>query len=147
LIYRGRQLRYRVQQNGDVIYSLAGRAVIQDMGNSVMLLQTDRVTIEAALRLAQAKFGDQLKLAGSVEFQERVARVAAETGLMVRFDNEHAEQVRQQRTATVVSHRALERRFAGTHANTPRAEKATEAAQRPAPGRPENPNIDNELER
>jgi hypothetical protein len=148
LIYRGRQLRYRVQQNGDVIYSLAGREVIQDKGNSVMLLQTDRVTIEAALRLAQAKFGEQLKLSGSAKFQERAARVAAEAGLTVRFENLHAEQGRQQRAAEVAAQRAAGRQHVGTHKESPlETSKRTNLPLRPALDSPSNLTGEKDLER
>jgi hypothetical protein len=111
LFYRGREVRFRVRQNGDVIYSLAGRVMIEDKGESVKLLRTERVAIEAALRLAQAKFGDRLKLSGPTEFQERAARIAAEAGLNVRFDNKQAEQIRDQRAVELASQRAAGRRF------------------------------------
>ncbi|AOY97811.1 hypothetical protein BKK79_38555 (plasmid) [Cupriavidus sp. USMAA2-4] len=111
LFYRGREVRFRVRQNGDVIYSLAGRVMIEDKGESVRLLRTERVAIEAALRLAQAKFGDRLKLSGPAEFQERAARIAAEAGLHVRFDNRRAEQIREQRAAELASQREAGRRF------------------------------------
>jgi hypothetical protein len=119
LLYRGRQVRYRVQHNGDVIYSLGGRAIMHDKGETVMLLQTDRLAVEAALRLAQAKFGDQLKLSGSAEFQERASRIAAEAGLNVRFDNKRAEQIREQRAAELASQRAAGKRSLHTLAKTP----------------------------
>lgn len=109
LFYRGKQVRYRVFQNGDVIYSLAGRPIMQDKGNSIMLLQTDRHAIEAALRLAHAKFGDKLSLSGSAEFQERAAKIAAEAGLNVRFDNRLTEQIREQRAAELAGRRARTR--------------------------------------
>lgn len=111
LFYRGREVRFRVRQNGDVIYSLAGKVMIEDRGESLILLRTERVAIEAALRLAQAKFGDRLKLSGSAEFQERAARIAAEARLNVRFDNKHAEQIREQIATELASQRAVGRHF------------------------------------
>lgn len=138
LIYRGRHLRYRVQKYGDVIYSFAGRAVIRDTGSSVILLRSDRVTIETSLRLAEAKFGAQLKLSGRADFQERVARIAAEVGLRVRFDNRHAEEVRQQRAGEVESERFAGRRFVETHSTTqPKADKSVGTGQRPVPSSPD----------
>jgi hypothetical protein len=148
LIYRGRQLRHRVQQDGDVIYSLAGRAVIQDKGSSVMLLQTDRMTIEAALRLAQAKFGDQLKLSGSAEFQERAALIAAEAGLTVRFDNQHAEEVRQRRAVEMTSVRAIGRPVVEMRAvEPPKAGKSATGAQHSTPSRGGRRDNEKEIER
>jgi hypothetical protein len=146
LLYRGRQVRYRVQHNGDVIYSLAGRAILHDKGDTVLLLQTDRLAIETALRLAQAKFGDQLKLSGSAEFQEQAARIAAEAGLNVRFDNKHAEQIREQRAAEIASQRAAGRRYLETQATTPaRGGAPGSAAQEPTrsgPGQATRPQSD-----
>lgn len=152
LLYRGRQVRYRVQHNGDVIYSLAGRAIMHDKGDSVMLLQTDRLTIEASLRLAQAKFGDQLKLSGEAEFQARAARIAAEAGLNVRFDNKDAERIREQRAAELSSQRAAGRRFLETQAKTPStSEKPASSSHLPVrrdPGTlPPAPDRDKDIER
>jgi hypothetical protein len=152
LLYRGRQVRYRVQHNGDVIYSLAGRAIMHDKGNSVMLLQTDRLTIEASLRLAQTKFGDQLKLSGSAEFQARAARIAAETGLNVGFDNKDAERIREQRAAELFSQRAAGRRFLETQPKTPSSgDKPAGSGRQPVrrePGAsPQAPDRDKDIER
>jgi hypothetical protein len=131
LFYRGRQVRHRVYQNGDVVYSLAGRPALQDKGDSIMLLRTDRVAIEAALRLGQEKFGNSLSLSGSAEFQERAARIAAEIGLEVRFDNKQAEQIRQQRAAELAARRA--------HGRSPGA-----SPKAPLPGTSREPEIDRE---
>jgi hypothetical protein len=130
LFYRGRQVRHRVYQNGDVFYSLAGRPALQDKGDSIMLLRTDRVAIEAALALGQEKFGNRLSLSGSAEFQERAARIAAEIGLEVRFDNKHAEQIRQQRAAELADRRG---RSTGQPGAGPKP---------PLPGESREPDID-----
>lgn len=114
LIYRGRQVRYRVHLDGDVVYSLAGRPIIQDKGNSLLLLQTDRLAIETALQLAHMKFGTNLKLSGPAEFQERAARIAAEAGLDVRFDNSFAEEVRELRASELATQHAVRRRIIET---------------------------------
>lgn len=111
LIYRGRQVRYRVHLDGDVVYSLAGRAIIQDKGNSLLLLHTDRLAIETALQLAHMKFGTNFKLSGPAEFQERAARIAAEAGLDVRFDNGFAEHVRELRASELAAQQTGRRRI------------------------------------
>jgi hypothetical protein len=108
-LYRGRQVRYHVHRDGDVVYSLGGRAIIQDKGNSVLLLQTDHLAVETALQLAHAKFGTNLKLSGPVEFQERAARIAAEAGLDVRFDDDRAEKVREHRALELAAQRPVRR--------------------------------------
>jgi hypothetical protein len=133
LFYRGRQVRHRVYQNGDVVYSLAGRPALQDKGDSIMLLRTDRVAIEAALRLGQEKFGNSLSLSGSTEFQERAARIAAEIGLEVRFDNKHTEQIRQQRASELAGRRGR-----------PTAQPSTGSPKPPLPGPSREPDIDRE---
>ncbi|MGJ7915541.1 LPD7 domain-containing protein [Massilia sp. LXY-6] len=114
LFYHGRQVRYRVHLNGDVVYSLGGRPIIQDKGDSVLLLQADHLSIETALQLAHAKFGTNLKLSGPVEFQERAARIAAEAGLNVRFDNQLAEEVRELRASEMATQRTTRRRVIET---------------------------------
>lgn len=148
LLYRGRQVRYRVHLDGDVVYSIAGREIIQDKGDSVVLLQTDRLAIETALRLAQGKFGNSLKLSGSVEFQERAARIAAEAGLDVHFDNKRAEEKRAQRAGELAAQRDAGRRYterqvrplAGSSKDTPEARQPTRetpAKSQPSPDEPE----------
>lgn len=111
VLYRGRQVHYRVHLDGDVVYLVAGREIIHDKGDSVVLLQTDRFAIETALRLAQGKFGSSLKLSGAAEFQERAARFAAEAGLDVHFENRRAEEIREQRAAELASQRDAGRRY------------------------------------
>lgn len=152
LLYRGRQVQYRVHLDGDVVYSIAGREIIHDKGDSVVLLQTDRFAIETALRLAQGKFGNSLKLSGSAEFQERAARLAAEAGLDVRFDNTRAEEIRAQRAAELASQRDAGRRYVESQARSqPRGvegvpdplQLARKAPDRVNPGQaPDEPEIE-----
>lgn len=106
IFYRGRDVRFRVHINGDVVYSLGGRAVIEDRGSRLVMLQTDRFAIEAGLRLAHAKFGSILIVSGPKEFKERAALVAAETGLDVTFEDQGLERIREQRAASLASQRA-----------------------------------------
>lgn len=89
-------LKYEVSRGGEVTYKMHGLDVIKDVGKRVDLLQTDDLTIETALRLAQAKFGSKLKLTGSREFQERVALVAAQQGLRVEFVDPAINRIMQQ---------------------------------------------------
>jgi hypothetical protein len=106
------------------------------------------MTIEAALRLAQAKFGDQLKLSGSAEFQERAALIAAEAGLTVRFDNQHAEEVRQRRAVEMISVRAIGRPVVEARAvEPPKAGKSATVAQHSTLGRGGRRDNEKEIER
>lgn len=106
MFYRGKEMRHLVHKNGDVLYTLGGRAIIQDNGDKLLMLQTDRVAIEAALRLGEAKFGNVLALTGPKEFQERAARIAAEAGIKVTFYDKNLEAIREQRGAELASERA-----------------------------------------
>lgn len=80
-----RSMSYQVHKNGDVTYKRNGVDVLRDAGQRVEMLQMDDQSIETGLRFAQQKFGAKLTLTGSQEFQERVARIAAEQGLKVEF--------------------------------------------------------------
>lgn len=106
MIYRGKEMRHLIHKNGDVVYTLGGRAIIQDNGDKLLMLQTDRVAIEAALRLGEAKFGKVLALTGPKDFQERAARIAAESGIKVTFYDKNLEAIREQRAAELASERA-----------------------------------------
>jgi len=107
MIYRGKEMRHVVHSNGDVVYTLSGRAIIQDKGEKLVVLQNDRAAIEAALRLGQAKYGDVLVLTGPKDFQERAAVIAAEAGLNISFTDKRVEAVRQHRASELASDRAL----------------------------------------
>jgi predicted transcriptional regulator len=106
MIYRGKEMRYIVHNNGDVVYTLSGRAIIQDKGDKLVLLQNDRAAIEAALRLGEAKYGNVLMLTGPKDFQERAAVIAAEAGMSISFTDKRVEAVRQHRASELASERA-----------------------------------------
>ena len=106
IFYRGKDIKFRVHLNGDVVYSLNGRAIIEDRGSKLMMLQTDRFAIEAGLRLAEAKFGSIIILSGPKNYQERAALVAAEAGVNVTFENKRLESIREHRVAELESQRA-----------------------------------------
>lgn len=88
ILYRAPQLTYTVLASGEVLYRQDDRDMVQDEGASVLVLERERAAIETGLRLAQIKFGDELKLSGSRVYQEQAARVAAIAGLRVHFDDE-----------------------------------------------------------
>ncbi len=114
MFYRGKKIRYLAHKNGDVVYSLAGRAIIQDKGDKLLMLQTDRLAIETALRLAHAKSGGVLTLTGPREFQDRTARIAAKANVKATFQDRRREEIRQQRgseRAQRAEHRELGGKF------------------------------------
>ncbi|OIQ74636.1 hypothetical protein GALL_437090 [mine drainage metagenome] len=86
-----------VEINGDITYSQHGRAVLRDEGQSIAVLdQESEEAIAAALLLAREKFGINLRLTGSPEFQRRVVAVAVEQGIAVRFIDPQLDAIRQQ---------------------------------------------------
>ncbi|MEF2270584.1 LPD7 domain-containing protein [Janthinobacterium sp. LS2A] len=116
-----------------MVYSLAGRAIIQDKGDKLLMLQTDRMAIETALRLAHAKFGDVLTVSAPKDFQERTACIAAEAGVQITFQNRKLEEIRQRQASELASERtkrAEQRELGG---------KFIDQQRRPAPAAPEVP--------
>lgn len=96
---------FMVARNGDVTYSQAGRDALRDRGRAVDVFTRDDATIEAALRLAQQKFGRRLTVAGDAGFEGRVAAVAARAGLQVEFSDPRLnETVRRLLTQNTSSH-------------------------------------------
>ncbi|WP_062174015.1 LPD7 domain-containing protein [Burkholderia sp. PAMC 26561] len=106
IIYRAPYLSYEVHRDGAVTYRHDGRSVVRDHGLAVRVLQTDRAAVEAALRLAHAKFGPALKLQGPVEMQREAAKVAAEAGLYVEFSDNSLNDIMQARRVELIGDRA-----------------------------------------
>jgi hypothetical protein len=105
IIYHAPQLTYEVHPDGDVTYRHDGRSVVRDHGSAVRVLKTDRAAVEAALRLAQAKFGPVLKLQGPVKLQREAARIAAEAGLYVEFSDHSLNNIMQGRRVELIADR------------------------------------------
>jgi co-chaperonin GroES (HSP10) len=101
-------LKFEVNRGGEVTYKMYGLDVIKDVGKRVNLLQTDDLTIETALRLAQAKFGSKLTLTGSRDFQERVAMIAAQQGLTVEFVDPAINRIMQQHKQDLATQRDMQ---------------------------------------
>ena len=86
-----------VEINGDVTYSMRGCPVLRDEGLFVAVLdQNSEEAIAAALLLAREKFGQNLTLTGSQEFQRHVAAVAVAHGIAVTFVDPQIEAIRLQ---------------------------------------------------
>lgn len=93
-------LVHHVEINGDVTYSHDGRAVLRDEGQHVAVLdQNSEEAIAAGLLLAREKFGQNLTLTGSPEFQRRVVAVAAAQGIPVKFIDPTLEAMRLEQIA------------------------------------------------
>jgi len=90
-------LAHSVERNGDITYRQYGRAVLRDEGPHLAVLdENSEVTITAALLLGREKFGTNLTLTGSPEFQRRVVAVAVAQGIPVKFVDPQLEAIRQQ---------------------------------------------------
>lgn len=88
-----------VSVNGDVTYSRDGHAVLRDEGQHIAVLdQNSDEAITAALLLGREKFGTNLTLSGSQEFQRRVVEVAVAQGIQVKFIDPQLETLRMQLT-------------------------------------------------
>jgi len=98
-------LTHEVHRNGDVTYRHDGRDVVRDRGPTVQVLKMDRDAMETGLRLAQAKFGTALQLAGSEAFQREAARVAVDAGLQIRFSDDHLNRIMMDRLAERIAER------------------------------------------
>ena len=86
-----------VSINGDVTYSQNGRDVLRDEGQHVAVLdQNSEEAIAAGLLLAREKFGPNLTLTGSPEFQRRVVAVAVAQGIPIKFVDPKLEAIRLQ---------------------------------------------------
>ncbi|SDK52955.1 MobA/MobL family protein [Methylophilus rhizosphaerae] len=101
-------LKFEINRGGLVTYKIRGVDVIKDTGKQVDLLKTDALTVEAALKLAQAKFGNKLTLSGPREFQERAALVAAQKGLRVEFTDHSINQLMNKYKGELEMQRHLE---------------------------------------
>ncbi len=94
-----KMLTYWVEINGDITYSLDGRAVLRDEGPHLAVLdEHNEEVIAAGLLLASEKFGPHLGLTGSAEFQRRVVRVAVAQGIAIKFVDPNLEAMRLQLT-------------------------------------------------
>jgi Large polyvalent protein-associated domain 7 len=92
-----KMLTHSIEINGDITYSQHGRAVLRDEGRYLAVLdEHSEEAIAAALLLAREKFGANLTLTGSAEFQRRVVAVAVARGIAVQFVDLQLETTRQQ---------------------------------------------------
>lgn len=97
-----------VVKGGDVVHRRGGRDLLADRRDRVDVLQTDNDTIERGLRVAQRKFyGQALTVYGDENFQEKVARVAAEAGLKVEFANARLSKIMEDRKVELVGETAV----------------------------------------
>lgn len=95
-----RSLAHTVERNGDVTFRQGGRAILRDEGRHLAVLdENSNDAIAAGLLIAQQKFGGNLSLTGSLEFQRRAVQVAVDRGIDVKFVDPHLESLRKQLVA------------------------------------------------
>ena len=86
-----RSMAYSVDDAGNVTYyadKSKQRALLIDSGKTIDVMQAkDGQAVEAGLRLAVQKFGNNLKIDGSKEFKQQVIEFALKAGLQVTFEN------------------------------------------------------------
>lgn len=91
-----RHLAYRIDRHGQITYTLAHGGQIEDNGHRLRVGDASKASVEAALRLAQARYGSALHITGSDAFKRQVVRAAVAGKLRVTFDDPILEAQRQQ---------------------------------------------------
>ncbi|KQN65202.1 hypothetical protein ASF04_20020 [Duganella sp. Leaf61] len=84
-----------VTKKGTLIYRF-GASVVRDDGARLDVARgATQAELEAALRLAMARYGHRISVTGSEQFKEHIARAAAAAHLSVSFDDDALERRRQ----------------------------------------------------
>ena len=84
-----------ITKHGTIIYRVGLSAVRDDGTRLQVSREVTNDGIDAALRLAIQKYGTTIAVAGSDAFKDRVAQVAGQSRLTIRFDDPRLEQQRQ----------------------------------------------------
>lgn len=133
-----RTLTHVVQRNGDVTYRQHGHAVLRDEGRHLAVLdENNEDAIVVGLLLAREKFGTNLTLTGSSEFQRRVVAVAVAHGIHVKFVDPRLDAIRQQ----LVDDKYKPTRITAITAPATPADEAAAIAHQVAPTPPPAPSL------
>jgi hypothetical protein len=93
-----------------VVYkSLDGDTRMIDQGHRIVVKDSHDDTLEAALRVASAKYRNQITITGTAEFRERAARMAVQLGINVK-DADLQGTARDEHDKREASRRRLDRR-------------------------------------
>ncbi len=85
-----------VTKDGTVIHRF-GKSAIRDDGEALQVARgSNRAGLEAVLRMAVYRYGENIAVNGSDDFKERIARVAASSNLKVTFNDAALEARRQE---------------------------------------------------
>ena len=94
------QLVQVLGKNKEITYQLHGRNILQDLGRRLAILdENSEEAIVAGLLIAREKFGNNLTLTGSPDFQQRAVEIAVAQRIIVKFADPQLEAMRQQLTA------------------------------------------------
>ncbi|MDD2859666.1 MAG: relaxase/mobilization nuclease domain-containing protein [Acidiphilium sp.] len=80
---------------GGVEYKIDGKAAVIDKGDKIKIVDKGRASDQAialGVALQAAKRGGNVRIAGSRQFKERAADIAAQRGLFVKFEDRRAQQ-------------------------------------------------------
>jgi len=121
-----------VTKKGTLIYRF-GASVVRDDGARLDVARgASDAELEAALRLAIARYGSRISVTGSDQFKEQIARAAAAAHLSVSFDDDALERRRQllaQSTTTKGNHHGNDtNQHAGTGRRPDRGRHGSRAA-------------------
>jgi hypothetical protein len=119
---------------GTIVYEV-GAAVIRDDGERFKVSRgAPQAGLEAALRMAIHRYGDNICVTGSDEFKERIARAAAVGQLDVTFDDDALESRRQALLAGTTDKEANDGRQGYRQHQGPGARGRPEVSGRVIPG-------------
>lgn len=76
---------YRVDQKGGVTYSNKDGAIVRDGAQGVAVLRATEPAYDAAIRVAMARYGNEITLRGDPQFMKRMTEAAQRTGLELRI--------------------------------------------------------------
>lgn len=94
-------IQHRIERNGTVVFDLGQGRIVTDsaFGKQIQLNHVaamDSAAIATSLRFAAARFGSNLTLTGSAEFQRLAVETAVRSGLLIKFSDPSLEQYRQE---------------------------------------------------
>jgi hypothetical protein len=84
-----------VTKKGTIIYCVRASAIRDDGDKLQVSRGATQDGLEAALRMAMARYGDRITVNGSAEFKESIAHAAATANLPITFDDAALERRRQ----------------------------------------------------
>jgi len=104
-----RRIPFAVDRQGSVTYyadHAKQHALVTDAGEHVDVADTrSNHAIKVGLRLAMQKWGAEINVTGSEEFKEQCAKVAAELGLNVKFNEKRIDELRCDRRNAIDAER------------------------------------------